>query len=70
MTGAKLTIKGMSCGHCVAAVRGALSGVEGVSVRNVAIGSAEVEYDPSRVSAEAIVDAVEDEGYEAELAPA
>ena len=67
MTEAKLTIRGMSCGHCVKAVQGALSGLEGVSVDNVAIGTARVHYDPAKVTPDRIVDAVEEEGYEAEL---
>ena len=59
----KLGIEGMSCGHCVAAVKRALEGVEGVRVENVAVGEATVEYDASKASADAIRNAVEDEGY-------
>ena len=33
-----LKIEGMSCGHCVAAVAGALKSVEGVEVKEIAIG--------------------------------
>jgi copper chaperone CopZ len=58
-----LAIDGMSCEHCVRAVRQALEGVQGVQVEEVAIGRATVQYDPSRVSREAIADAVADEGY-------
>ncbi len=60
-----LSIEGMSCDHCVRAVRGALESVGGVRVDNVEIGSAEVRYDPDRASAEEIVEAVSDEGYQA-----
>lgn len=56
-------IDGMSCGHCVAAVRKELAGVNGVAVDDVAIGSATVHYDPSLTSAERIVDAIGDAGY-------
>ena len=59
----RLAIEGMSCGHCVSAVKRALAGVDGVDVQEVAIGSARVAYDPARTSAEAIIDAVNDEGY-------
>ena len=58
-----LEIEGMSCEHCVRAVRQALEGVDGVRVEEVAIGRATVEVDASRASREAIADAVADEGY-------
>lgn len=61
----KLAITGMSCGHCVASVRRALSDVPGVEVQDVKVGSAEVAYDSARTRADAIVEAVRDEGYEA-----
>ena len=60
-----LQIDGMSCGHCVAAVKGALGRMDGVSVDQVEIGTARVTYDPARVTPEAIADAVNDEGYSA-----
>ena len=63
-----LTIEGMSCGHCVNAVKRALAGVDGVDVQDVRIGSAQVAYDPARTSADAIIDAVNDEGYTASRA--
>lgn len=62
----ELEIEGMSCGHCVAAVSEALRELDGVSVDGVRIGSAEVSYEPARVSAEQIVLAVEDAGYTAQ----
>lgn len=60
-----LTIEGMTCEHCVRAVRGALENVPGVRVEAVDIGSATVEYDPERVNEETLVDAIADEGYTA-----
>ena len=61
----RLDITGMSCDHCVRAVREALAGVDGAQVESVEIGSATVRYDPARTSPEALADAVSDEGYEA-----
>ncbi|MFL5562707.1 MAG: cation transporter [Gemmatimonadaceae bacterium] len=58
-----MKIDGMSCGHCVAAVDKALQKLDGVKVEGVAIGKATVSYDPSKVSEDAIADAVADEGY-------
>ncbi len=41
-TSTTLSIDGMSCGHCVAQVTKALSGVPGVEVKSVAVGSAQI----------------------------
>jgi copper chaperone len=60
-----LTIDGMSCGHCVAAVTGALKQLPGVAVEQVDIGAAVVSYDPAKTSPDQIIDAVNDEGYSA-----
>ena len=59
-----LEIGGMSCGHCVAAVRKALEKVPGVKVDDVQIGRATVEYDPTTVQDTALREAVDDAGYE------
>lgn len=61
----KLDVSGMSCGHCVHAVREALGAVPGVKVEDVKIGSASVTYDEARTTVGELVDAVADAGYEA-----
>lgn len=60
-----LQIDGMSCGHCVARVEKILAKLDGVAVRKVDIGSAEVMYDPSRTPFERIRQALDDAGYTA-----
>jgi len=60
-----LTIEGMSCEHCVRAVRGRLEKTDGVKVDDVQIGSAKLEYDPAKTNVDAIEDAIADEGYTA-----
>jgi copper chaperone CopZ len=65
-----LQIGGMSCGHCVARVQKALSTLDGVEVRNVGVGSAEMSYDPSRISPNRILEAVDAAGYEPHVAGA
>jgi copper chaperone CopZ len=60
-----LTIEGMSCDHCVRAVRGRLERTDGVKVDEVKVGSATVEYDPAKTNIEEIEDAIADEGYTA-----
>ena len=61
----KLEVSGMSCGHCVGAVREALAGVPGVKVDEVRIGSVSVTIDETKAKVSDLVDAVYDAGYEA-----
>lgn len=60
-----LKVDGMSCGHCVQAVRAAITGVEGAQLEQLAIGSATVAFDPSRTTVGALIEAVADAGYDA-----
>lgn len=60
-----LAIDGMSCSHCVAAVRGALDELDGVRAENVTVGSATLAYDPARANPREIVAAVGAAGYQA-----
>lgn len=59
-----LTIDGMSCEHCVHAVRQALDQVGGVDVETVEIGSATVRYDAAQATRDALVAAIAEEGYQ------
>lgn len=59
-----LTIEGMSCGHCVRAVREALEGVEGATVEHVEIGRATVRLDPERATRAELEAAVDEAGYD------
>jgi len=58
-----LNIEGMSCNHCVSSVNNALASTEGVEVKKVEIGKAEVAYDPAKVTHQDLVTAIEDIGY-------
>lgn len=71
MATATLKVTGMSCGHCVHAVKGALEGLEGVRTAQVDLdaGRATVEYEEGRVAPRQMVGAVMDEGYTAEEVP-
>ncbi|HEV2851639.1 MAG TPA: cation transporter [Thermoanaerobaculia bacterium] len=60
-----LKIDGMSCGHCVARVEKTLSRLDGVYMRRVQIGSAEIDYDPARTPFARIREAIDDAGYTA-----
>ena len=61
----KLTIEGMSCEHCVRAVKHRLTQTPGVAVDEVAIGSATLRYDPAKTNVDEIEEAIADEGYTA-----
>ena len=63
-----IVIEGMSCGHCVASVKGALGRLAGVEVQEVKVGSATVAYDPRALTATHIPLAIEAEGYAARVA--
>ena len=62
---AALTITGMTCGHCVAAVKKALAAVPGVEAVEVALSPprAVVSFDPSRTTVEMLLKATAEEGY-------
>ena len=63
-----LTIEGMTCEHCVRAVRGRLEKTAGVTVGDVQVGSAVLQYDPSATNIDDIEEAIADEGYTAFVA--
>jgi copper chaperone len=59
-----IAIGGMSCGHCVMAVRKALEKVGGLAVREVSIGVARIAFEGDRVSPEEVDRAVAAAGYQ------
>jgi Cu+-exporting ATPase len=64
-----LKVTGMNCGACVNHVTNALQGVEGVTnaVVDLASGTATVKHE-ANVQPQTLVEAVEEDGYGAELA--
>ncbi|MEE9230826.1 MAG: heavy metal-associated domain-containing protein [Acidobacteriota bacterium] len=64
-----LTIKGMTCGGCVAAVKHRLSKVEGVTDYAVSLekGEAEVSYEPDLTTPVKIAAAVSKTGFKASV---
>ncbi len=63
MTERELKIEGMSCQHCVMAVKKELARVQGVEVRDVRIGSASVAYDETKTDAARLEAAIAKAGY-------
>ena len=70
MTAMTLHISGMSCGHCLNAVKNALSAAPGVQLRSVLMGRADVDYDPAVTTPEQVANVVAEAGYDATPAPA
>jgi len=63
----KLAVSGMSCGHCVGRVKKALTAVPGVEVKDVTVGEATVEFDPTLQSVAAVLAALDSAGYPASV---
>jgi copper chaperone len=63
----RLSIEGMHCGGCVHRVTNALQGVDGVEVGSVAVGSAQMTFDPNQTSAEEIAAAVNRIGFSTQI---
>jgi len=55
-------IEGMSCGHCVTAIEKELNKLA-LEKKKVEIGSADVEFDPDKVSEEDIKSSITEAGY-------
>jgi copper chaperone len=58
-------VSGMSCAHCEAAVKEAVTGVPGVAAVDVDLDTKRVVVSGERVSDEAVRAAIADAGYEA-----
>jgi copper chaperone len=63
MKKSEFTIEGMSCGHCVMAVKKELSKIEHLIIEDVQIGKAVVAYDESTVNETAIIAAIDEAGF-------
>ncbi len=58
-----IKIEGMSCQHCVAAVKKAVDALDGVSSSNIEVGSAVINFDESKTNRDAITGAIQSAGY-------
>lgn len=59
----RLTIEGMSCGHCVKAVTMALQELPGVAVRDVRVGQAVIDADAMVVTDDRLAAAIDEAGF-------
>ena len=64
-----LTIGGMTCGGCVKSVTRILENTQGVAKAEVSLDNknAIIEFDPAKTNPEALIEAIEDGGYDAAL---
>ncbi len=66
-----LNVEGMTCGHCVMAVKKSLEAVDGVLSVDVTLDPprAVVAYDPARTAVDRLTFATGHEGYPSDVAP-
>ncbi|MFC5451331.1 copper ion binding protein [Paenibacillus aestuarii] len=59
-----LKVEGMTCNHCVSAVEKAVKEAGANGKVSLASKQVEVQYDESKVTVEAIKEAIEEQGYD------
>jgi len=59
-----LKVEGMSCGHCVNSVEGAVGKLGATAKVNLASHSVDISFDESKINLAAIKDAIEEQGYD------
>lgn len=58
-----LHVKGMSCGHCVNSIEGALGEIGAGATVNLGESTVSVVFDESKLTLETIKQTIEDQGY-------
>ncbi len=64
MSTVTLKVEGMSCNHCVNSIEGALKEIGAAGKVDLGSKQVKVSYDDSKISLEAIKEAIEEQGYE------
>ena len=61
-----IKVEGMSCEHCVKAVKNALEPLTGISsvAVDLTLGTVTVDFDPSQIQLDKIKLEIEDQGYD------
>jgi Cu+-exporting ATPase len=64
-----VAIEGMTCGACTSAVEGGFTGLDGIIGFNISLLAerAVITHDPTKISAEKIVEIIEDRGFDAKV---
>ncbi len=65
----ELNVSGMHCAGCAAGIEGTLKGLDGIvsASVNFATSKANVEFNPSKISKEEIINQIKELGYDASL---
>ena len=58
-----LKVEGMSCGHCVNSIEGALKEIGAKGKVNLSNAKVDVEYDNEKLTLDAIKETIEEQGY-------
>ncbi|WP_337035111.1 cation transporter [Paenibacillus illinoisensis] len=64
MENVTLKVKGMSCGHCVNSIEGALNQIGADAKVILADAQVEVKFDETKLKLSAIKEAIENQGYD------
>lgn len=64
MLNVTLTVEGMSCGHCVSSVEGALTKIGAKGKVDLAAKTVFIEYEEAKLSIDDLQQAIEDQGYD------
>ena len=66
MTTITLSVPDISCGHCKTSIEGAVAPLAGVEAAEVTIDqrTVDVTYDDGAIALDAIIDAIEEQGYD------
>ena len=61
-----LLVPGISCGHCKSSIEGAVASIDGVARVELSVikRTVDVEYDPAQLDLAAIVNVIDDQGFE------
>lgn len=59
----ELKIEGMSCNHCVMAVKKGLEKLHDIIVEKADIGYAKIQYDDTKITKDDLTKAVDEAGY-------
>ncbi|KAI4136301.1 MAG: hypothetical protein LQ341_005701 [Variospora aurantia] len=64
-----LKVEGMTCGACESGIRGGFKDVPGLTTMSISFltGRADIEHDPSVLAPEAIIEIIEDRGFDATI---
>lgn len=66
MKSVTMNVEGMSCGHCVQAIEGAVGELAGVQEVKVSLeeSSVKISFDENATNLETIEEVIEDQGYD------